>query len=41
MTQAVSERLRTLAATASIEVTPRHVEAVTELDGALPTGTSV
>ena len=41
MTQAVSDRLRSLAATASIEVTPRHVAAVTELDGVLPAGTSV
>jgi hypothetical protein len=28
MTQAVSDRLRSLAATASIEVTPRHMAAV-------------
>ena len=41
MTQAVSDRLRSLAATASIEVTPRHVAAVTELDGVLPAGTSI
>ena len=41
MSQAVSDRLRTLAATASIEVTPRHVAAVTELEGVLPAGTSV
>ena len=41
MTQAVSDRLRSLAATASIEVTPRHVGAVAELDGVLPAGTSI
>ena len=33
--------MRSLAATASIEVTPRHVAAVRELDGVLPAGTSV
>ena len=41
MNQAVSDRLRALAATASIEVTPRHAAALTELDGVLPSGTSV
>jgi methylenetetrahydrofolate reductase (NADPH) len=41
MTQAVSDRLRSLAAMASIEVTPRHAAAVTELDGVLPDQTSI
>ena len=41
MTEAVRERLRALAATASIEVTPRHVAALAELDGVLPIGPSV
>ncbi len=41
MTHSVSDRLRSLAATASIEVTPRHVGAVAELDGVLPSRTSI
>jgi methylenetetrahydrofolate reductase (NADPH) len=35
------ERLRELAADASIEVTPRHAEKLAELDGLLPAGTRV
>jgi methylenetetrahydrofolate reductase (NADPH) len=41
MNVTVAERLRELAADASIEVTPRHAEKLAELDGLLPAGTRV
>jgi methylenetetrahydrofolate reductase (NADPH) len=41
MTPAVAERLRLLAASASVEVTPRHAASLPELDGLLPAGSSV
>lgn len=41
MTPAVAGRLRLLAASASVEVTPRHAASLAELDGLLPAGTSV
>jgi methylenetetrahydrofolate reductase (NADPH) len=41
MTPAEAERLRLLAASASVEVTPRHAASLPELDGLLPAGSSV
>ena len=41
MTEAVAERMRALAATASIEVTPREAGGLRELAGLLPSGTTV